>query len=307
MRIEQLYCVVEAVKTGSFTKAAGNLFLKQPGLRAAVSALEDELGFKIFIRTAKGVTLTEQGERALPIFKNMIKEYELLKMAVIKKKEEQEKQLDISVALVAEHLFFQPSFNMMRVIYPEVKLNTLFSTSYIEQLQWLLEGKIDVAIMCVAEAVLEDNRYYSSLKDRKLVLEKLSSYSIKFLVLETHPLANKKKIALEELCQYTFMYRATGDKPIEKYMEKLIKNYKDTNSVYLSNQAHEAQYIFRENGIYLFLEGCTADNIAKNENFVTLDLEMALEMDFYLAYRTEEENACVMIYSDIIRKLALKS
>ena len=181
MRIEQLYYVIESVKTGSFTKAANNLFLKQPGLRAAISALEEELGFKIFIRSAKGVVLTSQGERALPVFKNMVKEYELLKKNVIQNIESETKSLDISVALAGEQIFFQPSFNMMRVVYPDVKLNVLSGNSYAEQLQWLLDGKIDVAIMCVAQAVLENNRYYYSQKDHAYTLEKISSYDIKFL------------------------------------------------------------------------------------------------------------------------------
>lgn len=304
MRIEQLYYVIESVKTGSFTKAANNLFLKQPGLRAAVTALEEELGFQIFIRTAKGVTLTSQGERVLPVFKNMVKEYELLKMDLIRPYESETKCLDISVTLAGEQIFFQPSFNMMRVVYPEVKLNVLSSSSYTEQLQWLLEEKIDIAIMCVAQTVLEDNRYYYSQKDHAYILEKLSSYPIKFLVLDTHPLAAKKNIPLEELCQYTFMFRATGDRPIEKYLEKKIKNYKNVNRIYLSNQAFEAQYIFEEDGIYCFLENYLTDNIASSHNYVTLNLVEKLELDFYQAYRIEEQNPMVTIYADMIRKLA---
>lgn len=304
MRIEQLYYVIESVKTGSFTKAANNLFLKQPGLRAAISALEEELGFKIFIRSAKGVVLTSQGERALPVFKNMVKEYELLKKNVIQNIESETKSLDISVALAGEQIFFQPSFNMMRVVYSDVKLNVLSGNSYSEQLQWLLDGKIDVAIMCVAQAVLENNRYYYSQKDHAYTLEKISSYDIKFLALDSHPLAVKRNLSLEDLCQYTFMFRASGDKPIEKYLEKKIKDYKKVKHIYLSNQAFEAQYIFEENGIYCCLDNYQIDTITNNPEYIALDLEEKMQMDFYLAYRVEEENPMVMIYADMIRKLA---
>ena len=61
MRTEQCYCVIEAVKTKSFTKAAENLYLKQPSLRANIDKLEAELGQPLFNRSKKGVSLTAFG------------------------------------------------------------------------------------------------------------------------------------------------------------------------------------------------------------------------------------------------------
>ena len=100
------------------------------------------------------------------------------------------------------------------------------------------------------------------------------------------------------------MFRASGDKPIEKYLEKKIKDYKKVKHIYLSNQAFEAQYIFEENGIYYCLDNYQIDTITNNPEYIALDLEEKLQMDFYLAYRVEEENPMVMIYADMIRKLA---
>jgi DNA-binding transcriptional LysR family regulator len=45
----------------SFHKAAEHLFLTQPAVTQQVKALEDELGARLFDRTPKGVSLTEQG------------------------------------------------------------------------------------------------------------------------------------------------------------------------------------------------------------------------------------------------------
>ena len=50
-------------KYGSFTQAAEALFLNQPNLTRTVRLLENELGCTLFIRTNKGVHLTEDGER----------------------------------------------------------------------------------------------------------------------------------------------------------------------------------------------------------------------------------------------------
>lgn len=49
----------------SFRKAAEHLFLTQPAVTQQVKALEDELGVRLFDRTPKGVSLTEQGSLLL--------------------------------------------------------------------------------------------------------------------------------------------------------------------------------------------------------------------------------------------------
>jgi len=49
----------------SFHKAAEHLFLTQPAVTQQVKALEDELGVRLFDRTPKGVSLTEQGSLLL--------------------------------------------------------------------------------------------------------------------------------------------------------------------------------------------------------------------------------------------------
>lgn len=75
MRTEQILYFLEAVKVGSFTKAAANLHLQQPSLREAITNLENELGEALLIRTKKGVTLTEFGQNSLPYLQNIYDTY----------------------------------------------------------------------------------------------------------------------------------------------------------------------------------------------------------------------------------------
>jgi DNA-binding transcriptional LysR family regulator len=49
----------------SLHKAAERLFLTQPAVTQQVKALEDKLGVRLFDRTPKGVSLTEQGSLLL--------------------------------------------------------------------------------------------------------------------------------------------------------------------------------------------------------------------------------------------------
>lgn len=60
MRYFQTVC-----RFGSFTKAAEALAVSQPAISMSVKNLEEELGFKLFIRDGRVVRLTEEGQRFL--------------------------------------------------------------------------------------------------------------------------------------------------------------------------------------------------------------------------------------------------
>lgn len=62
MNIQQLEYAAEASRTLSFSAAAENLFVSQPNVSRAISSLEAELGYQIFLRTNQGLILTEEGE-----------------------------------------------------------------------------------------------------------------------------------------------------------------------------------------------------------------------------------------------------
>ncbi len=61
MRLEQLENVVEIAKYESINRAAIELHLAQQSLMSSLNSLENELGFKIFERSRKGVTPSEAG------------------------------------------------------------------------------------------------------------------------------------------------------------------------------------------------------------------------------------------------------
>ena len=54
--------VCEVYKTGSFSKAAKNLYLTQPALSIAIKKEEQELGQPLFERSTSHIALTEAGK-----------------------------------------------------------------------------------------------------------------------------------------------------------------------------------------------------------------------------------------------------
>ncbi len=62
MRLEQLYYFITTSEYRSINAAADKLFITQQSLNNAITAMEKELNCKLFHRSQKGISLTEQGE-----------------------------------------------------------------------------------------------------------------------------------------------------------------------------------------------------------------------------------------------------
>lgn len=70
--------VYEVYRSGSFSKAAKNLFISQPALSTAVAKVEKSFGSKIFNRNTTPLTLTETGKAYMEAVEKIIEaEYEL--------------------------------------------------------------------------------------------------------------------------------------------------------------------------------------------------------------------------------------
>lgn len=65
----------------NFSRAAQKLYISQQALSAQISALENDLGFPLFVRTTKSVRLTEAGERMADFFRRSAAELQSLTAA----------------------------------------------------------------------------------------------------------------------------------------------------------------------------------------------------------------------------------
>lgn len=79
MNINQLKDFVTVAECGSINKAAQKLYISQPHLSNIIRDLEKSVGFELFNRTNRGVSLTSGGEYFLKHSKSILKEVEALK------------------------------------------------------------------------------------------------------------------------------------------------------------------------------------------------------------------------------------
>lgn len=73
MDIIKCEAALAAAEQGSLTAAAELLGYTQSGITRMISGLESEIGFPLFIRSKKGVRLTENGKIMLPLFREIVR------------------------------------------------------------------------------------------------------------------------------------------------------------------------------------------------------------------------------------------
>lgn len=66
MELEQLRHFIAAAEAGSFSAAARALYISHSTICRSVSALEEELGVRLFERSSRDFRLTQAGEALLP-------------------------------------------------------------------------------------------------------------------------------------------------------------------------------------------------------------------------------------------------
>ena len=72
MNLKQLEAFVKIADSGSFSKAAKDLFLTQPTISAHITSLEKELNSRLFVRNTKEVRLSDSGETLYAYAKQML-------------------------------------------------------------------------------------------------------------------------------------------------------------------------------------------------------------------------------------------
>ena len=73
MATDKYKVFLESIDVGSFSGAAEKLGYTPSGVVHMMNSLEKEFGFPLLQRSNKGVTLTPDGERIVPVLRNMMR------------------------------------------------------------------------------------------------------------------------------------------------------------------------------------------------------------------------------------------
>jgi LysR family transcriptional regulator, nitrogen assimilation regulatory protein len=140
-RLRYLLAVAEH---GGFSRAAAALGLAQPSLSRQVALLESEAGRPLLYRHGRGASLTEDGRRLAEAARPLLAALEALPGAMTEAMPAGQVVLGVP-SFMAVHLA-EPIFGPLRQRHPQLRVRLVDGFSGFMN-QWLLEGRVDLAIL----------------------------------------------------------------------------------------------------------------------------------------------------------------
>ena len=195
--LNQLASFLAVAREGSVSAAAEKLFVTQPSISAAVSALSKEVGVELTERVGRGVGLTAAGEAFRPYAADVLGLVQQGKRAAQEAAESATRTLSIvAVATAAEYVV--PSLlRAFAALHPEIKL-ALEVANRATLFDRVLEHEVDVAI---AGRPPEDER----MEGRAFLPNE-----IVLIAAPDDPLAGGKPVPPEELAARVWLQREPG-------------------------------------------------------------------------------------------------
>ena len=208
----ELYKVFYHVaKVGSISLAAKELFVSQPAVSQSIKRLEDKLGGRVFIRTPRGMKLTQEGEI---LYRHFEQAYKIMQNAETRFWETMNLiggtiRIGASDTLCKHYLL--PKLNQFHQEYPEVRIQVTNGTTP-ETLKLLRTGEVDLGIVNLP--IQEDNQF-----EVREVLKVQDCFVV-------GPKFNEllgKTISLAELEQYPIMLLEKGSNS-RKYIDDYCRS-----------------------------------------------------------------------------------
>ncbi|KRG16457.1 LysR family transcriptional regulator [Virgibacillus soli] len=139
----KVFCQVG--KDKSFSKAAKALYMTQPAVSQAMKQLENELEIRLFNRTPKGVSFTNEGHLLFEYVQSAINLIETGEEKILEFKNLTTGELKIGVGDTISRHFLLPYLETFHNRYPNIKFKIVNGTT-LEMCSLLKSGGIDVAI-----------------------------------------------------------------------------------------------------------------------------------------------------------------
>jgi len=208
----ELYRIFYTVANNkNITKASKELNISQPAISKSIKNLEEQLGGQLFVRTKRGVNLTEEGEEFYTYIKQAI-EYitnaenrftDLINL------ETGSIRIGISTTLTKE--FLLPYLEEFHSLYPKIDIQ-IFTNISSELIPKLTNGLLDIVILN-----LNDKSYGNDIE-----ILKCKKINDCFIVTKDYLSLVDKNISIKDLNKYPLILQAKGSNTRE-FIDNLAK------------------------------------------------------------------------------------
>ena len=146
MEIKELNYLIAIAEEKSISKAADRLYMAQSSLSQFLQTLESSLDSKLFVRTSRGVRLTEAGTIMLKYAYATLAEYHRTQDKIQDLKDLKSGSVILGISGFRGSYLLPPVLNAFKLDYPGIRVQIVEQNSMALE-QMLLNGEIDVALL----------------------------------------------------------------------------------------------------------------------------------------------------------------
>lgn len=266
MTLQQLKYILAISETGSMNKAAEQLYVSQPSLTSSVQELEKEIGVKIFNRSGRGVTLTNDGAEFLQYARQVCGQFDILAEKYILKGNIKKK-----FGVSTQHYSF--------AVKAFVEMVKDFDTAKYEFA--IRETKTAEIISDVATLRSELGIIYLNDFNRKSMTKLIKSNGLEFHTLtkcspfvylwKGHPLAKEKKITFEQLSDYPCLSFEQGDSSSFYLAEEILSTNEYERIIKANDRATMLNLMIGLNG-YTLCSGIICEEL-NGDDYIAVPFE----------------------------------
>jgi DNA-binding transcriptional LysR family regulator len=199
MEIRQLRYFLAVAEELSFTRAAERCFISQPPLSRQIAILEREIGVRLLKRDNHSVSLTEAGRAFLEDARHILIRVDGAKQRAVMAASGLTGKLTIGFGSSTAYALLPSLVHSFRSKFPNVEL-LLRSMPVINQIEALRLGEIDIGVLRLP------------VFDELICTQFVHREGLVVALPETHALAKRKKIRIEDLadCEFIAYERSRG-------------------------------------------------------------------------------------------------
>lgn len=239
MEYQQLIYLHEVVRSGSISGTAEKLFISRQTISAALSRLEEELGYPLLIRTKNGVELTRDGNVFYSRIDNLFQTGDQLMEDMKNYSSTYRIPLSVGMTPMLEYPVYK-ALDEWASDHPEVQVKVEEVTGKIAT-QRLIDGTLDVVITLMPN-------YPSSGFSSELIAE----YELFLVAHKDHDLAKKEYVTEKDLDGYTMLCTTLGYGEMEYTGTQYMPYSPSTNNyLFTEDQTLFFSWLLHNRGIAL--------------------------------------------------------
>lgn len=294
MTIKHLHYFIAVAEEKSFTNAARKYFIAQTAMSQQISALEKELGFRLFHRTNRTVELTEAGRALYKKLQPLVLQLEEAVHTASSMAGVRNKSFRIGMSDQAVNRFLTGALRLFRELEPEVT-PLLVMDDHVRLQEVLLEGGLDVMVL--------GKRFYTP----RTVLNAVELFSYQVLeytlaVPASSPLAQRECLDWKELQGTKLIaYSPLREDQEGASLRGLLKAHGVQAEVYCSTRAVETALLYVESGFgYSLLPAHVADHV--NDQIRLIPIHSELRDTMLLLHHKDADNPLVRTFLTLCRQ-----